>query len=65
MALTEPQRQAIEKVIEALLAISAGGRGKRMLADMFLDLPDTEAWSEYYEVRSTRCFFSRLFINIL
>lgn len=52
MPISDVHRKAVEEVITALRAVSAGGRGKRLLADMFLDLPDKEAWAEYYEVRS-------------
>ncbi|KAI5117803.1 hypothetical protein M0805_004563 [Coniferiporia weirii] len=50
MAISDAQRKAIEEVLAELTSASAGGRGKRLLADMFLELPDRDAWSEYYEV---------------
>ena len=50
MPVTAAQKDGIQQVIDALLKATAG-RGKRRLADMFLDLVDRESWPEYYEVR--------------
>lgn len=51
MALPEEQKNEIEAILKTLLDASAGPRGrKRLLANMFLDLVDKEAWAEYYEV---------------
>lgn len=49
MPLSATQKHDIEDVIKALLNLTAP-RGKRRLADMFLDLVDRESWPEYYEV---------------
>ena len=53
MPILEAQRKAVEEVIGALISATAGNKGKRRLAEMFLELPDRDAWSEYYEVRKT------------
>ncbi|THH06660.1 hypothetical protein EW145_g3937 [Phellinidium pouzarii] len=50
MAITDAQKKAIEDVLTVLTTETAGGRGKRVLADMFFELPDRDTWSEYYEV---------------
>lgn len=49
MPVTAAQKDEIQKVIDALLKTTAS-RGKRRLADMFLELVDREHWPEYYEV---------------
>jgi chromatin structure-remodeling complex subunit RSC1/2 len=50
MPITLEQKNAIEEVITALLALTAS-RGKRQLAAIFMDLVDRAEWPEYYEVR--------------
>lgn len=47
--LTPEQRTAIEGVLQTVLELKANARG-RTLAEPFLDLPDREAWEEYYLV---------------
>ncbi|KAG8856813.1 hypothetical protein FRB96_006317 [Tulasnella sp. 330] len=47
--LTPEQRTAIEGVLETILELKANSRG-RTVAEPFLDLPDREAWKEYYLV---------------
>ncbi|EMD41459.1 hypothetical protein CERSUDRAFT_110034 [Gelatoporia subvermispora B] len=49
MPVTAAQKHAIEEVINALTS-TTGSRGKRQLAEMFLELVDREHWPEYYEV---------------
>ncbi|KAI0063253.1 hypothetical protein BV25DRAFT_1802548 [Artomyces pyxidatus] len=49
MALTDPQKTAIEEIVVALTNVRTP-RKKRPLADMFMDLVDREAWADYYEV---------------
>ena len=50
MPLPAAQKHDVEEVIKVILNATAP-RNKRKLADMFMDLPDKTAWSEYYEVR--------------
>ncbi|KAH8111512.1 hypothetical protein DFH11DRAFT_1613715 [Phellopilus nigrolimitatus] len=50
MTINDVQKKAAEEVLAVLTSATASGRGKRLLADMFLELPDRDAWSEYYEV---------------
>jgi chromatin structure-remodeling complex subunit RSC1/2 len=49
MPILPEQKNAIEEVISALLAITTT-RGKRQLAAIFMDLVDRTEWPEYYEV---------------
>ncbi|OCH94163.1 hypothetical protein OBBRIDRAFT_748123 [Obba rivulosa] len=49
MPVTAAQRHAIEEVIN-VLTNATNPRGKRRLADMFMELVDREHWPEYYEV---------------
>lgn len=49
MAITSTQKSAIEDIINILVAATPS-RGKRKMADMFLDLVDRSDWPEYYEV---------------
>ena len=51
MALTEEHKKAVLDVIQALVSVPAGKNGRRRLAEMFMELPDRDAWSEYYEVK--------------
>ena len=46
---TQAQKVGIQEVIKLLLDAPAP-RGKRRLADMFLELVDKDDWPEYYEV---------------
>lgn len=50
MAISTTQKSAIERVIDTLVNLTSS-RGKRQLSEMFMELPDKEAWPEYYEVR--------------
>ncbi|KAL5518380.1 hypothetical protein ACEPAH_62 [Sanghuangporus vaninii] len=50
MAINEAQKKAIEEVIAVLTSATAGNKARRRLADMFLELPDRDAWPEYYEI---------------
>ncbi|TDL22417.1 hypothetical protein BD410DRAFT_821293 [Rickenella mellea] len=49
MPIPAAQKAAIEEIMVIILTTTAP-RGKRLLADMFLELVDEEAWPEYYEV---------------
>ncbi|GBE78547.1 hypothetical protein SCP_0114360 [Sparassis crispa] len=49
MPITAPQKHEIDDVINVLFNASSA-RGKRRLADMFLELVDRQSWPEYYEV---------------
>ena len=51
MAITTSQKTEIESIIRAITDATVPRR-KRKLADMFLDLPDADAYPEYYEVFS-------------
>ncbi|KAI0697178.1 hypothetical protein BC835DRAFT_1270780 [Cytidiella melzeri] len=50
MAITSLQRTEIEAIIQTIIDASIPRRKNRKLADMFLSLPDADAWPEYYEV---------------
>lgn len=50
MAISSVQKAAIEEVFEAILKVTQGGRYKRRLADIFLELPVKEEYADYYEV---------------
>jgi chromatin structure-remodeling complex subunit RSC1/2 len=45
--ITEEQKNAIRDVIQV---ISTYTSGRRVLSTMFNELPDEEAWEEYYQV---------------
>lgn len=47
MAITPAQKRAIEDVIQTLCAAT---KGRRKICEMFMELPDKEAWPEYYKV---------------
>ncbi|KIM39044.1 hypothetical protein M413DRAFT_447403 [Hebeloma cylindrosporum] len=49
MPISPEQKNAIEEVISAILALTTS-RGKRQLAAIFMDLVDRAEWPEYYEV---------------
>jgi hypothetical protein len=49
MSLIPAQKSAIEEVINVLTTTPVP-RGKRRLAEMFMDLVDKDEWPEYYEV---------------
>jgi len=51
MALTDTQKAALEQVIQAVKSV-ASPRKKRVLAELFLELVDKEAWADYYQVTS-------------
>jgi hypothetical protein len=51
MAVTDAQKAAVEQVIQAIKSVSSP-RKKRVLADLFLDLVDKDAWADYYQVTS-------------
>lgn len=50
MPISDTHRNAVEEVLAAVNAATGPTRGKRKLAEMFKELPDRDAWSEYYEV---------------
>ena len=52
MAITQAQKIGIQEVIKLLLDATVP-RGKRRLADMFLELVDKDDWPEYYEVSNS------------
>lgn len=54
MPIGEVLKSNVAEVLEALCNVPAGGRGKRKMVDMFMDLPDRESWPEYYE--ASKCF---------
>lgn len=60
MVLNDAQKKAAEEVIDALTSATTGARSKRKLAEMFLELPDRDAWSEYYEARPIPHFSTRI-----
>jgi hypothetical protein len=45
--ITEAQRKAIDDVVQTITSYTAG---RRVLSVMFQELPDREAWKEYYSV---------------
>ena len=49
MTITSQQKQALEEIIQTILDAKSS-RGKRQLAEMFLELVDKTDWPEYYEV---------------
>ncbi len=49
MALTDAQKAAVEQVVQAIKSVSSS-RKKRVLADLFLELVDKQAWADYYQV---------------
>jgi chromatin structure-remodeling complex subunit RSC1/2 len=49
MILTPVQKSAVEEIINVLVT-TTGPRGKRRLAEMFMNLVDKDEWPEYYEV---------------
>ncbi|EPQ61248.1 hypothetical protein GLOTRDRAFT_135767 [Gloeophyllum trabeum ATCC 11539] len=49
MPINAASRLALEEIINVLLS-ATGPRGKRRLCDMFRELPDREAWPEYYDI---------------
>lgn len=51
MPIGEVLKSNVAEVLEALCNVPVGGRGKRKMVDMFMDLPDRESWPEYYEAR--------------
>lgn len=51
MAVTDAQKAAVEQVIQAIKSVSSP-RKKRVLADLFLELVDKEAWADYYQVNN-------------
>ena len=53
MPINDAQRKALEEVLAVVNAATGPNRGKRKLADMFQELPDRDAWSEYYDVRAS------------
>ena len=52
MAVSSVQKAEIETIIQVLTDATAPRR-KRKLAEMFLDLPDADAYPEYYEARAS------------
>ncbi|EJD55042.1 hypothetical protein AURDEDRAFT_155279 [Auricularia subglabra TFB-10046 SS5] len=57
MPLANAHKKASEELIKTtLIEATSPGRGKRKLSEMFMLLPDREAWAEYYKViRRPRC----------
>ena len=51
MPIGEVLKRAVGEVLDALTSAPSAGRGKRKMAEMFMDLPDRDSWAEYYEVR--------------
>ena len=51
MPVSEAQKLAAGEVVLAVSSTVAPGRGRRRIASIFMELPDKEAWQEYYEVR--------------
>jgi chromatin structure-remodeling complex subunit RSC1/2 len=51
MTIAPHIQTAVEELIESICSQTAPGRGRRKLIEMFLDLPDKEAWPDYYLVR--------------
>ncbi|KAH9964614.1 hypothetical protein BC827DRAFT_1188416 [Russula dissimulans] len=49
MPVTPAQRTAIEQVIDAVKCVQSP-RKKRVLAELFLELVDKNAWADYYQV---------------
>ena len=49
MPVTPAQRTAIEQVIDAVKCVPSP-RKKRVLAELFLELVDKDAWADYYQV---------------
>ena len=52
MAVTDAQKAAVEQVIQTVKSVSSP-RKKRVIAELFLDLVDKEAWADYYQVTTT------------
>ena len=52
MAVTDAQKAAVEQVIQAIKTVSSP-RKKRVIAELFLDLVDKEAWADYYQVTTS------------
>jgi chromatin structure-remodeling complex subunit RSC1/2 len=50
MPISTVQKTAIEEVIGKLKTVTQGGRYKRSLIDVFLELPDKEEYPDYYKV---------------
>ncbi|KDQ52954.1 hypothetical protein JAAARDRAFT_80856 [Jaapia argillacea MUCL 33604] len=49
MAISAAFKTAIEEVIKVIMTTKSPRR-KRPICEMFMDLPDRDAWSEYYQV---------------
>lgn len=49
MAISPAQKRAIEDVIQSICAAT---KGRRKICEMFMELPNREAWPEYYKVQS-------------
>lgn len=47
--LTSEQREAVQGVLQVVMDLKGTPRN-RLVADPFLDLPDRNAWKEYYLV---------------
>ncbi|EIN13357.1 hypothetical protein PUNSTDRAFT_78873 [Punctularia strigosozonata HHB-11173 SS5] len=50
MAITSAQKAAMREVLQAILNFTQGGRYKRHLSDIFLDLPNKEDFEDYYRI---------------
>ena len=49
MAITAAQKRGIEDVIQTLCGAT---KGRRKICEMFMALPDKDAWPEYYKVHT-------------
>ncbi|KAF8588485.1 hypothetical protein K439DRAFT_1384573 [Ramaria rubella] len=47
MAISAAQKRAIEDIVNTLCTTT---KGRRRICDMFMELPNREAWPEYYKV---------------
>lgn len=50
MGLTAAEKTAVEEIVNTLVAYTGPGRGRRRLAELFMDLVDKDDYPEYYEV---------------
>jgi chromatin structure-remodeling complex subunit RSC1/2 len=62
MAVTDAQKAAVEQLIQTIKSVSSP-RKKRVLADLFLELVDKEAWANYYQVTTSTTTLSIRTLN--
>ncbi|KAH7103153.1 hypothetical protein BKA62DRAFT_742637 [Auriculariales sp. MPI-PUGE-AT-0066] len=56
MPLAKAYSKAVEELVTAMIDVTATGKGKRKLTDIFMYLPDRQTLPEYYRaVRRPRC----------